>query len=114
MISQITPAGVSPARRARSTAASVCPARRSTPPGRAISGNKCPGDTKSAGEVAGSISALTVAARSKAEMPVVVPRLASTLWVKAVPKGSVSEAGVERLSSEARSADSGAQISPRP
>lgn len=47
-------------------------------------------------------------------MPVVVPRLASTLWVKAVPKGSVSEAGVERLSSEARSADSGAQISPAP
>ena len=33
-ISQMTPAGVSPARRARSTAASVCPGRTSTPPSR--------------------------------------------------------------------------------
>ena len=33
MISQMTPAGYSPASRARSTAASVCPARSSTPPG---------------------------------------------------------------------------------
>ena len=32
MISQITPAGFSPASRARSTEPSVCPARRSTPP----------------------------------------------------------------------------------
>ena len=43
MISQITPAGYRPAMRARSTAASVCPARTSTPPGRARSGNMCPG-----------------------------------------------------------------------
>ena len=35
MISQMTPAGIRPARRARSTAASVWPARASTPPGRA-------------------------------------------------------------------------------
>ena len=33
MTSQITPAGISPARRARSTAASVWPTRSSTPPG---------------------------------------------------------------------------------
>ena len=33
MISQMTPAGYRPAMRARSTAASVCPARTSTPPG---------------------------------------------------------------------------------
>jgi hypothetical protein len=39
MISQITPAGYSPAIRARSTAASVCPVRTSTPPARAFSGN---------------------------------------------------------------------------
>ena len=38
-ISQITPAGRSPASRARSTAASVWPGRRSTPPGLARSGN---------------------------------------------------------------------------
>ena len=38
-----------PAIRARSTAASVCPARRSTPPSLATSGNKCPGRVKSAG-----------------------------------------------------------------
>ena len=39
MTSQITPEGFSPARRAISTAASVCPARTSVPPSRAISGN---------------------------------------------------------------------------
>ena len=38
MISQITPAGFSPASRARSTEASVWPARPSTPPLRARSG----------------------------------------------------------------------------
>ena len=43
MISQITPAGLSPARRARSTAASVWPARTSTPPSLATSGNTWPG-----------------------------------------------------------------------
>ena len=113
MISQMTPAGVSPARRARSTAASVCPARRSTPPGRAMSGNRWPGETKSAADAAGSIRVRTVRARSKAEIPVVVPLRASTLCVKAVPNGSESDAGVERLISAARSAVSGAQMSPR-
>ncbi len=38
-ISQITPAGVSPASRARSTDASVCPVRTRTPPSMARSGN---------------------------------------------------------------------------
>ena len=38
MISQITPAGLQPARRAISTAASVWPARINTPPSRAFSG----------------------------------------------------------------------------
>ena len=45
MISQITPAGKSPARRAMSTAASVWPARTSTPPSRATSGKTWPGLT---------------------------------------------------------------------
>ena len=38
MISTITPAGAFPASRAKSTAASVCPTRRKTPPGLAIRG----------------------------------------------------------------------------
>ena len=49
MISQMTPAGVSPASRARSTAASVWPARTSTPPSRARSGNTWPGRSRSCG-----------------------------------------------------------------
>ena len=43
MISQITPEGLSPASRARSTAASVCPDRTSTPPWRARSGKHVAG-----------------------------------------------------------------------
>lgn len=42
-ISHIAPAGYSPARRARSTAASVCPCRVRTPPARHWRGNICPG-----------------------------------------------------------------------
>ena len=49
MISQTTPAGISPASRARSTAASVWPARSSTPPRRARSGKMWPGWTRSRG-----------------------------------------------------------------
>src|SRR6266478_782478 len=45
--SQMTPAGAQPARRARSIAASVWPARRSTPPGMARSGKMCPGRVRS-------------------------------------------------------------------
>ena len=71
--SQSTPAGYSPARRARSTAASVWPARFSTPPSRARSTWRWPGRARSPGRVVGSISARMVAARSPAEMPVVVP-----------------------------------------
>ena len=39
------PAGANPAIRVRSTAASVCPGRRKTPPSRAIRGNTWPGRT---------------------------------------------------------------------
>ena len=55
MISQITAAGLRPARRARSTAASVWPVRSSTPPGLALSGKTWPGWTRSRGADAGSI-----------------------------------------------------------
>ena len=84
MISQMTPDGFRPASRARSTAASVCPARSSTPPGRAMSGNTWPGCTRSAGPRSGSMATWMVCARSAAEMPVVTPSRASTDTVKAV------------------------------
>ena len=64
MISQSTAEGSSPAMRARSTEASVWPARLSTPPAAARSGNMWPGRARSRGRVSGSMAALTVAARS--------------------------------------------------
>src|SRR2546428_595867 len=82
--SQITPAGISPASRQRSTLPSVCPARTSTPPLRARSGKTCPGRTTSSGFASGSIAARMVVARSCALIPVVTPLAASMLTVKAV------------------------------
>mmetsp|Transcript_1090 Transcript_1090/g.2554 ORF Transcript_1090/g.2554 Transcript_1090/m.2554 type:complete len:233 (-) Transcript_1090:317-1015(-) len=82
--SQRTPAGKQPARRAKSTAASVCPGRVTTPPSRARSGKIWPGLLKSAATERALASVLIVTARSAAEMPVVVPSLASTVTVKAV------------------------------
>ena len=89
MISQITPAGVRPAMRARSTEASVCPARTSTPPSRARSGNTWPGRARSPGRQSGSIACRMVRVRSAAEMPVVTPSRASIDSQKAVPKFEV-------------------------
>jgi hypothetical protein len=63
-ISQMTPLGCRPAREARSTAASVCPARWSTPPGRARSGKMCPGCTSASGLACGSARIAMVFARS--------------------------------------------------
>ena len=87
MISQTTPAGLSPARRARSTAASVWPARWSTPPGRARSGKTWPGWTRSCAPLLGSIATWIVRERSGAEIPVVIPSRASIETVNAVPYG---------------------------
>lgn len=89
MISQITPAGVSPARRARSTEPSVCPVRTNTPPRRARSGNTWPGLTRSSGPEDGSTAVRMVWERSWALMPVVTPLLASMDTVKAVSKGDL-------------------------
>ncbi len=89
MISQITPAGLRPASLARSTEASVWPARFSTPPRLARSGKTWPGRRRSSGRVAGSIAVRMVAARSAAEMPVVILPRASMETVKAVPKGEL-------------------------
>ena len=86
MISQITPDGLRPARRARSTAASVWPVRSSTPPGFAFSGKMWPGWTRSRGSEFGSIATWIVCARSCAEMPVVTPSRASIETVNAVSK----------------------------
>ena len=83
-ISEITPAGSSPASRARSTAASVWPGRTSTPPSAYRSGKTCPGCTNSNASVAESIRVRTVCERSAAEMPVVTPSRASTETVYAV------------------------------
>ena len=59
--------------RAKSTAASVCPARANTPALFARNGKTWPGRVRSAALVAGLIPANIVAARSAAEIPVVVP-----------------------------------------
>ena len=101
--------------RARSTAASVCPARTSTPPSRAFNGNMCPGRTRSDGRVRWSIIASTVAARSLAETPVLVTPLASTETEKAVPSRAVFSPTICGKSSSARR-DSviGTQIRPHP
>ena len=99
--------------RARSMAASVCPARFRTPPSRASSGKMWPGRSRSRGRVTGSTSARTVAARSWAEMPVVVSWRKSTLTVKAVRIVSVLLATISgRSSSRARSRVTGAQMTP--
>ena len=86
MISQITAAGSSPAMGARSMEASVWPARLSTPPSAARSGNMWPGRARSCGRVFGSMATRTVSARSAAEMPVVTRPRASIETVNAVPK----------------------------
>ena len=81
----MTAAGSSPASRARSQPASVCPARVSTPPGCDITGKICPGWTMSPGLASAATAACTVRARSAAEIPVVTPLAASMETVKLVP-----------------------------
>ena len=115
MISQMTPAGLRPASRARSTAASVWPARSSTPPSLARRGKTWPGCTSDSGVERASIATWIVCARSAAEIPVVTPSRASTETVNAVCSGASFLAAI-RLSpsSSQRSPVSVRQISPRP
>ncbi len=70
-----------------------------------------PGRARSSGRVVGSTRASTVAARSMAEMPVVVPLRTSTVTRKAVRWASVlcSTMG-RRSSSRARAEVIGAQM----
>src|SRR5664280_2356285 len=114
MISQIAAAGTRPASRARSTEASVWPARLRTPPLRARSGNVCPGLSRSCGRVAGSMAACTVAARSAAEIPVVTRPRASMETQNAVWCGEVLCSTIAgSCSSSQRCSVSARQIRPR-
>ena len=79
-------AGNRPARRAKSTAASVCPARCSTPRSCAYSGLMCPGRPNVSGVASGSASARMVLARSCMLTPVEHPSSLSTVTVKGVPE----------------------------
>ena len=113
--SQSTPAGRNPASRARSMAASVCPCRSRTPPSAARSGKMCPGVARSSGRVAGLISTRTVRARSCAEVPVVVPSMASTDTVNGVPMRAVLRRTIcGSPSSSSRVPVSATQMMPRP
>ena len=96
MISQMTPAGSRPASRARSTEPSVWPERTSTPPRRARSGKMWPGVTRSSGRASRATATRMVSARSRAEMPVVIPRRASMLTVNAVCVASAVVGGHHR------------------
>ena len=116
MISIKAPAGYKPANRAKSTAASVWPARRSTPRERARSGLICPGRPRSDGLVFGSASAKIVSARSYMETPVVhFPPNLSTVIVKGVPSKEVLLATcISSSNSWQRSSVIGAHNTPRP
>ncbi|MEZ4393520.1 MAG: hypothetical protein R3A48_20820 [Polyangiales bacterium] len=114
MISQITPAGLRPAICARSMLPSVCPVRCSTPPGRARSGNTCPGDTRSSGFASGETATRMVCARSAAEIPVETPSRASMLTVNAVPREArFFSTIIGRRSSSQRSSVRVRQMRPR-
>ena len=113
-ISQSTPAGAKPAIRARSTAASVWPARLNTPPSLASNRWTCPGRTKSSGWLRGSTIVTTVRLRSSAVIPVRLRRWSSGV-IKAVPSGAVllSTSGCTSSRSQI-SGKIGMQKSPRP
>jgi len=116
IISTNAPPGRNPARRVRSTTASVCPARLRTPFDFAFSGNICPGLPRSEGFVPGSTSAFIVIDLSFAETPVVVsgPRR-STVTVNWVSCRDVLFPTIRSSSSSSqRSSGSATQIRPRP
>ena len=83
--SQSTPAGANPAIRARSTDASVWPARRRTPPSFAVSKWTWPGRTKSSTVVSGFTISRTHLALSSAVIPVFAVTWSRGV-TKAVPK----------------------------
>ena len=114
MISQHSPQAFSPARRHRSTVASVWPSRSSTPLGLASRGNMCPGRRKSSGRASSATQAMAVMDRSAAEMPVVV-LTPSMDTVKAVSWLSVFLETIWGICSfSTNSADMGIQMRPLP
>ena len=114
MTSQQRPHSFMPARRIRSTVASVWPFRTRTPPFLATSGNMWPGLRKSAGLAFSSRHFMAVNDRSKAEIPVVVSTW-SMETVKAVLWLSVFSATIWwAFSLSAISLLMGIQISPLP
>src|SRR3989338_7957142 len=88
-ISHKTPAGVLPARRARATAASVCPSPFTNSPVRATRPNTWPGFTMSSARDFGFARMRIVFALSYAETPVVMPFFAFIETVKFTPVFSV-------------------------
>ena len=115
IISMSAAHGCKPASRARSTAASVCPARFSTPSGWAYRGLMCPGRPKVCAVDLGSASARIVAARSSADTPVVQPSSLSTVMVNGVPSIEVLFATwCTRSNSAQRCSVSGQHSTPRP
>src|SRR5436309_2509011 len=111
--SQITPAGMRPARRARSIEASVWPVRSSTPPAFALSGCTWPPTTMSSLLFSGSMATCIVCAWSWTLMPVVTPSRASMVTVNGVGCGVSFLAAISsRPSSSQRSGVSARQIQP--
>src|SRR3954451_4529782 len=109
----MTPAGISPASRARSTLASVWPVRSSTPPPRAFNGCTCPPTTMSPGPLPGSIAVCIVCAWSWTLIPVVTPSRASMVTVNGVWCGVSFLADMSSSpSSSQRSGVSARQIHP--
>ena len=93
-ISQITPAGSRPARRARSTAVSVWPTRWSTPPSRARSGNTCPPWRRSRGAVPDRRRRESSSRDPAALMPVVTPKARRRIDAHRVRRAVVVEIGL--------------------
>src|SRR4051794_4947389 len=109
----MTPAGIRPASRARSTEASVWPVRSSTPPALALSGCTWPPMTMSSRRLSGSMATCMVCAWSWTLMPVVTPSRASMVTVNGVWCGvSFLAAMSSRPSSSQRSGVSARQIHP--
>ena len=114
--SQITAASFIPASLARSTLPSVWPARTSTPPSRALRPGTWPlPRIKSWGVEFSSIATCTVRARSKDDVPVVIPVRASIYGVKGVLIPSEwGEGRTSRFSRLQMAVDIARQTSPQP
>ena len=114
IISQQSPHSFSPARRHRSTVASVWPFRSNTPFFLASRGNICPGRRKSSALASSSTQAMAVMERSAAEMPVEV-EIWSMDTVKAVSWLSVLCWTIwGNCSFRTKASDMGMQIRPLP